>query len=94
MGKCYRPLALLALLLGLATAPGGARAEEVVGGRGKPARYHRAGCRQVALIKPSRLVRFARPEEAQEAAFKPCKLCNPPIAEKPGAPPGTAPHPR
>lgn len=45
-------------------------------------KYHYPDCRWAQKIKPSNLIKFNSPEEAQKAGYIPCKVCKPPISSK------------
>ncbi len=41
-------------------------------------KYHVATCSVAKKISADNLVKFAKPEDAIKAGYKPCKVCNPP----------------
>lgn len=43
-------------------------------------KYHYPTCRCAENIKPENLTVFNSPEEAQQAGYVPCKVCNPPAS--------------
>lgn len=45
-------------------------------------KYHYPDCRWAQKIKPSNLIKFNSPEEAQKAGYIPCKVCRPPVSSK------------
>ncbi len=45
-------------------------------------KYHYPDCKWAQKIKPSNLIKFDSPEEAQKAGYIPCKVCRPPVSSK------------
>jgi methylphosphotriester-DNA--protein-cysteine methyltransferase len=43
-------------------------------------KYHYPTCHCAQNIKPENLIVFNSPEEAQQAGYVPCKVCNPPAS--------------
>jgi len=46
-------------------------------------KYHYPDCRWAQRTKPSNLIKFKSPEDAQKAGYVPCEACKPPVASKP-----------
>jgi len=47
-------------------------------------KYHYPECQWAQKIKPTNLIIFASPEEAQRSGYVPCKVCSPPISSRAG----------
>jgi hypothetical protein len=45
-------------------------------------KYHFPDCKWAQKIKPSNLIKFKTPEDAQKAGYIPCKVCKPPLSSK------------
>jgi len=50
-------------------------------GSKKSNKYHYTWCRYGEKIKPSNMVTFDSPDEAQSYGYIPCKVCKPPRSE-------------
>ena len=48
-------------------------------GSARSNKYHYPTCVWARKIKPSNLVGFSSPEEAQRSGYVPCKVCRPPL---------------
>ena len=65
------------------TPPAYAQKQEAVYvGSARSNKYHRPSCQWAHKIKPSNLVQFSSPEEAQQQGYVPCKVCHPPVRSR------------
>jgi methylphosphotriester-DNA--protein-cysteine methyltransferase len=51
-------------------------------GSKKSDKYHYPTCEWAQKISPSNLIIFKSPEEARQAGYIPCRVCNPPFSGK------------
>jgi LPXTG-motif cell wall-anchored protein len=69
------------------------RAETFVGSKNSDV-YHYPSCSYVDRIKPENRIYFSSPEDAIDHGYRPCKVCNPPLASVPVLPsPTVTPEP-
>ncbi len=67
---------LLVVCLAMFSVPGEAVDNAFVGNK-KSKKYHLTSCKSVPKIKPENIMGFNSSTNAQDAGYKPCKMCDP-----------------